>query len=192
MRAHRRERSSKGVRQPATTAAEREVSGGRMSMHPGAVRDMGVRDNGRLARGHNRSGRQSELGQALVETAILSVVAVMLALGMLMFIPVHRARTVATSAAYACTQFISQSPNPNWAIYQAKKVALKTLSGDWSGTLGVEYTVEVIAPTGPSRGTGCKVSYHPPLYFNLLGLGDPGWSTVEKYTQSEAWKARWR
>ena len=64
--------------------------------------------------------RKSERGQALAETAIFSLMAVLLAFGLLAFIPQHRARTVATSAAYSCAQFVSQSPNPAWAVHQAR------------------------------------------------------------------------
>ena len=135
----------------------------------------------------------SERGQALVETAIFSLMAVLLAFGLLAFIPQHRARTVATSAAYSCAQFVSQSPNPAWAVHQARTVARRTLDADWSGTLGVQYAVDVIAPNGPGSAAGCAVFYHAPVLFNgLLGLNDPGWSVEWFITQSEAWKARWR
>jgi hypothetical protein len=119
--------------------------------------------------------------------------AVLLAFGLLAFIPQHRARTVATSAAYSCTQFVSQSPNPAWAVHQARTVARQTLDSDWSGTLGVQYDVEVLAPSGPGSTAGCAVFYHAPVLFNgLLGLSDPGWPSEWYITQSESWKARWR
>jgi len=135
----------------------------------------------------------SEYGQALAETAIFSLMAVLLAFGLLTFIPQHRARTAATSAAYSCAQFVSQSPNPAWAVHQAQMVAMRTLAADWSGTLGVQYDVEVLAPNGPGSAAGCAVFYHAPVLFNgLLGLRDPGWSTEWFISQSETWKARWR
>jgi len=56
----------------------------------------------------NRPGK-SEKGQALVETAIMSVLAVLLLAGMLSLIPLGRARTAATSAALACAEFLSQT-----------------------------------------------------------------------------------
>jgi len=137
--------------------------------------------------------RTSESGQALAETAIFSLMAVLLAFSLLAFIPQHRARTVATSAAYSCAQFVSQSPNPTWAVYQARAVARRTLAADWSGTLGVQYDVEVLAPNGPGSAAGCAVFYHAPVLFNgLLGASDPGWSVEWFLTQSETWKARWR
>lgn len=138
------------------------------------------------------SSSQTERGQALVETALFSIMVVFLAFGALTLIPVHRTRTAAASAAYACAQFVSQSPNPNLAVSQAELVAWKTLNADWSATLGASYQVEAIAPTGPGFPTGCMVSYQPPLPFNgLLGL-EANWATVSFFSQSEAWKARWR
>jgi hypothetical protein len=138
-------------------------------------------------------GKRSEHGQALAETAIFSLMAVLLAFGLLALIPQHRARTVATSAAYSCAQFVSQSPNPTWAVYQAEAMARRTLRADWSGTLGVRYDVEVLAPHGPGSAAGCVVFYRAPLLFNgLLGLNDPGWASERFFSQSESWKARWR
>jgi hypothetical protein len=135
----------------------------------------------------------SERGQALAETAIFSIMAVLLTFGLLAFIPQHRARTIASSAAYSCAQFVSQSPNPVWAVYQAEQVAWDTLKASWSGTLGVQYDVEVITPTGPGGSTGCVVFYRAPVLFNgLLGLKESGWSTKIFISQSETWKGRWR
>jgi len=135
----------------------------------------------------------TEKGQALAETAIFSAMAVLLAFGLLTLIPVHRAHTAATSAAYGCAQFVSQSPNPNWAVWQAEQVARQTLEETWSGTPGVEYDVQVLAPSGPGSQGGCAVSYRPTVLFNgLLELPDPGWRTITFLSQSEAWKARWR
>lgn len=139
-----------------------------------------------------RSFSPSERGQALVETALFSVLAILLAFGALTLIPIHRTRTAATSAAYACAQFVSQSPNPNLAVSQAELVAWKTLNADWSATLGAVYQVQALAPTGPGSPTGCAVLYQPPLPFNgLLGL-EADWATVTFFSQSETWKARWR
>ena len=137
--------------------------------------------------------RTAESGQALAETAIFALMAVLLAFSLLALIPQHRARTVAVSAAYSCAQFVSQSPNPTWAVYQARAVARRTLDADWSGTLGVQYDVEVLAPNGPGSAAGCAVFYHAPVLFNgLLGAGDPGWSVEWFLTESDTWKARWR
>ena len=141
----------------------------------------------------SRASLKSASGQALAETAIFSIVAVLLAFGLLALIPQHRARTVATAAAYSCAQFVSQSPNPTWAVYQAEAVAQRTFESDWSGTLGVQYDVEVLAPNEPGSVAGCLIFYRAPLLFNgLLGLNDPGWSAEWFISQSESWKARWR
>jgi hypothetical protein len=140
-----------------------------------------------------RAALKKECGQAFAETAIFSILAVLLAFGLLAFIPQHRARTVATSAAYSCAQFVSQSPNPTWAVYQAESVARRTFNADWSGTLGVQYDVQVLTPKGPGSAGGCIVFYDAPVLFNgLLGLNDPGWSAEWFISQSESWKARWR
>lgn len=56
--------------------------------------------------------RRGERGQALAETALFAILAVLMAFGLLAWIPTHRARSAATAAAYACTQFLSQSPDP--------------------------------------------------------------------------------
>lgn len=136
--------------------------------------------------------QKGERGQAMVETALFSVLALLLGFGVLALIPVHRTRTTATAAAYACAQFVSQSPNPSWAVYQAELVAERTIDADWSGTLGAQYTVQVATPSGPGTLGGCTVSYKPPIYFGgLLGLS-ADWSDVTFFSQSEAWKARWR
>ena len=58
---------------------------------------------------------KGERGQALAETALFAVLAILMAFGLLAWIPTHRARTAATAAAYACTQFLSQSPDPRCA-----------------------------------------------------------------------------
>lgn len=137
--------------------------------------------------------RKSERGQALAETALFGILAVVMALGLLTWIPVHRARTTATAAAYACSQFLSQSPNPKRAVANARLVARQTINADWSGTRGVEYRVQVIPPSGPGQPGRCAVSYHTPTLFNgLLGLSRDGWNTAWFVSRSETWKARWR
>lgn len=141
---------------------------------------------------HPSASAPTERGQALIETALFSVMAVFLAFGVLTLIPIHRTRTAATSAAYVCAQFVSQAPNPNLAVAQAEFVAWKTLNADWSATLGAAYQVQVLAPAGPGSQAGCTVSYQPPLPFNgLLGL-EVDWATVSFFSQAETWKARWR
>ena len=136
---------------------------------------------------------RSERGQAMAETALFGILAVFMAFGLLAWIPVHRARTAATAAAYACSQFLSQSPNTGRAAANAKRVAWKTLDATWSATRGVDYQVAVIAPSGPGQPGRCSVSFHAPTLFNgLLRIGEGGWSTEWFISRSETWKARWR
>jgi len=138
-------------------------------------------------------GMQAERGQALAETALFSTLAVILAFGLLAWIPAHRARTAATSAAYACAQFLSQSPNPARATRNASEVAWETLNGDWSGTLGTQYRVTVAPPAGPGAPGACIVHYRPPVLFNgLLGLSSAEWSSQWFISRSETYKAKWR
>ena len=137
--------------------------------------------------------KKSELGQALAETALFGILAVVMAFGLLAWIPVHRARTAATAAAYACSQFLSQSPNTARAAANAKQVAWRTLNASWSGTRGVAYQVAVIAPSGPGQPGRCAVSYYAPALFNgLLNLSAGDWATEWFISRSETWKARWQ
>src|SRR5512141_2065947 len=91
-------------------------------------------------------GRQS--GQALAEMAVISVVAMMLIFGTLSLIVLHRARSAALSASYACAQFLSQSPDPSLASRQAQAMADETIHGHWGGLPAVSFQVEVAAPAG--------------------------------------------
>lgn len=135
----------------------------------------------------------SERGQALAETVLFGLLAVVMAFGLLSWIPAHRARTAATAAAYACAQFLSQSPNTARAAANARQVAWKTLDADWSATLGVAYRVQVYPPGGPCLPGRCDVSFRAPTLFNgLLGLSRGGWNTEWFVSRSESWKARWR
>ena len=137
--------------------------------------------------------RRSERGQALAETALFALLAVLMAFGLLAWIPTHRARTAATTAAYACSQFLSQSPDPSRAQHNAVNVAWRTLDADWSATAGVQYRVQVSAPGGPGLPGRCQVSFQAPTLFNgLLGLNEGGWNNEWFLSRSETWKARWR
>jgi hypothetical protein len=136
---------------------------------------------------------KSEQGQALAETALFGMLAVLMAFGLLAWIPLHRARTAATASAYACSQFLSQSPNPTRAAANARQVAWRTLNADWSATRGANYRVAVIPPSGPGQPGRCAVSYHAPAIFNgLLKTSKDGWSTEWFISRSETWKARWQ
>lgn len=135
----------------------------------------------------------SERGQAMAETALFAVLAVLMAFGLLAWIPTHRARTAATAAAYACSQFLSQSPDPARAQRNAANIAQKTLSADWSATAGVQYRVQVSPPGGPGQPGRCQVSFQAPTLFNgLLGLSRSAWHSEWFVSRSETWKARWR
>ena len=137
--------------------------------------------------------RKSERGQALAETALFAMLAVILAFGLLAWIPTHRARTAATAAAYACSQFLSQSPDPTRARNNAVNVAWQTLNADWSATAGVEYQVQISPPSGPGEPGQCLVSFQAPTLFDgLLGLSESGWNSEWFISRSESWKAKWR
>jgi hypothetical protein len=137
--------------------------------------------------------RLSEQGQAMAETALFAVLAVLMAFGLLAWIPTHRARTAATAAAYACSQFLSQSPDPSRAQHNAVNVARRTLNADWSATAGVQYRVQVSPPNGPGQPGRCLVTFQGPTLFNgFLGLSASDWHSEWFISRSETWKARWR
>ena len=139
---------------------------------------------------HHRPG---ERGQALAETALFAILAVLMAFGLLAWIPTHRARSAATAAAYACTQFLSQSPDPARAKRNAVNVAWRTLNADWSSTAGVQYRVQVSPPSGPGLPGRCLVSFQAQTLFNgLLGLVAGGWNSEWFLSRSETGKARWQ
>jgi hypothetical protein len=108
-----------------------------------------------------------------------------------LLIVIHRARTLAVSAAYACAQFLSQAPNPEQAAQQAYDIADRTINADWSGLVNVQFRVEVFAPAGPGAPGNCIVHYNAPfLYKGLFGIPDE-WSAESFYSRSEVWKADW-
>jgi hypothetical protein len=111
--------------------------------------------------------RNMERGQAMAETALFATLAILMA-----WIPSHRARTAATAAAYACAQFLSQSPDPARAQRNAVQVAWRTLNADWSATAGVQYRITVQPPGGAGEPGRCQVSFRSPTLFNRL-LGCP-------------------
>ena len=136
---------------------------------------------------------KGERGQALAETALFAMLTVIMAFGLLAWIPVHRARTAATAAAYACSQFLSQSQDPARARINAVNVAWQTLNADWSATAGVQYRVQVSPPSGPGEPGQCLVAFQAPTLFDgLLGLSESGWNSEWFISRSETWKAKWR
>lgn len=142
---------------------------------------------------------KGERGQALAETALFAMLAVIMAFGLLAWIPTHRARTAATAAAYACSQFLSQSPDPARARRNAVNVAWQTLNADWSATASVQYRVQVSPPSGPGEPGRCQVSFQAPTLFDgLLGLpqggasrSEGGWKSEWFISRAETWKAKW-
>jgi hypothetical protein len=136
--------------------------------------------------------KRGEQGQALPETAIFAVLAVIVIFGILALIPFHRTRTAAISASYACAQFLSQSPDPSKAAYNARKIAENTLDGDWSATFGASYQVRVFPPAGRGQPGRCEVLWSAPVLFGgLLELRAGAPSGEVFVSRSEAWKARW-
>jgi hypothetical protein len=135
----------------------------------------------------DRPGK-SEKGQALVETAIMSVLAMLLLAGMLSLIPLGRARTAATSAALACAEFLSQNPDPVQARQVAYNAAEATLKSGWSGTGTADYSISVTPPGGIGQPGTCQVSWKVTMNFLPLSFG---WSSERFTSRSEKWKAKW-
>ena len=136
--------------------------------------------------------KPGEQGQALAETALFAVLAVIVIFGILALIPFHRTRTAAISAAYGCAQFLSQSPDPSKAVHNARLIAQQTLDGDWSATFGASYQIYVYPPNGRGMPGRCEVQWSAPVLFaGLLNLR-AGAATSEVFiSRSEAWKAQW-
>ena len=141
---------------------------------------------------NEKSPCRSERGQALAESAVTAMAAILLAFGTLSLIVLHRARTVSISASYACAQFLSQAPDPRQAAQQAYDIADRTVNSDWSGLLNVKFRIDVNAPAGSGAPGKCAVYYNAHFLFNgLFGIPDE-WAVESFYSRSEAWKAEWR
>ncbi len=134
----------------------------------------------------------AERGQAMTEFALFAVLLVILALMLVSFIPSHRARTAATSAAYACAQFLSQSPDPAAAARAASDIAYQVLAGRWSGLRLARFGVSVSPHSGPGSQGSCSVSWTASTVFAHL-LGGPGSvsGTVTAVSRSEKWRPNW-
>ena len=136
--------------------------------------------------------KRGEQGQALAETALFAVLAVIVIFGILALIPFHRTRTAAISAAYGCAQFLSQSPDPSKAVYNARRIAQQTLDGDWSATFGASYQIRVYSPNGRGMPGRCEVQWSAPVLFGgLLNLHAGSASSEVFISRSEVWKAQW-
>lgn len=132
--------------------------------------------------------KEHDRGQALAETALVAVLYVVVALGLLNLIVAHRARTVAVAAARACVEFATQVPeNPEQGAIQGILAARRTFEGDWSESAGVGYGVRATAG-GPGRPATCTVTYRVPGWF---GFGPPSVHEVTLTGRVERWKARW-
>jgi Flp pilus assembly protein TadG len=132
-----------------------------------------------------------EKGQALAETAVISIVAILLIFGTFSLIVIHRARAAAISASYACAQFLSQSPDPAAAKQQATFVANQTVNSDWSGLVNVQFRIQVSPPASHGASGSCTVYYSAPFLFNGLFGIPTEWVAESFYSRSEAWKANW-
>jgi hypothetical protein len=132
-----------------------------------------------------------EKGQALAETAVISVLAILIIFGTFSLIVIHRARAAAISASYACAQFLSQSPNPVQAEQQAIDVANQTVNSDWSGLVNVQFRIQAAPAAGPGAAGSCTVSYSAPFLYNGLFGIPTEWEAESFYSRSEAWKADW-
>lgn len=123
--------------------------------------------------------------------AVVSIVAILLAFGTFSLIVIHRARSAAISASYACAQFLSQSPDPVQAARQAYAIADETVNADWSGLVNVRFRIEVVAPPGRGAPGRCTVHFNAPFLYNgLFGIPDE-WVAETFFSRSEVWKADW-
>lgn len=134
---------------------------------------------------------ERENGQALAETAVISMVAILLIFGTISLIVIHRARAAAISAAYGCAQFLSQSPDPAQAKQQASDIADQTVNSDWSGLVNVQFRIQVSPPEGPGTPGSCTVYYRAPFLYNGLFDIPDEWAAESFFSRSEAWKADW-
>jgi hypothetical protein len=132
--------------------------------------------------------KKRETGQTLAETAIITVVAVIILAVFVALIPINRARTAATSAALACAESLSQSRDPSRAKLDAEQAALTTLKGGWSGTGTAEYAVNVVPPNGPGGMGTCYVSWRVQLKVLPVSFG---WSTESFTSRNEGWRSQW-
>lgn len=136
--------------------------------------------------------RKLERGQAMTEFILFAGLAVILALMLVAFIPIHRARTAAVSAAYACAQFLSQSPDPAKAAKSASDVAYQVLSRRWSGLRLAHFSVSVSPHGGAGTPGTCRVSWSTSTVFGgILGGPSSVSGSVTAVSRSEVWRPRW-
>jgi len=131
-------------------------------------------------------------GQALAETALVIVPLVFLALLGVNVLMLHRARTAATAAAYACAQYVTQFPHrPAAAADHGASVAQQILSGAWSALGQTRFRVSPTPPGGPGEYGGCSVRYEVRLFFSPPGLKSVQGNVVRFYGAGERWQGRW-
>ena len=135
--------------------------------------------------------RKSQRGQAILEAALLAGVMFLVAMLGLTAVPLHRAHTAAVSAAYACTQFVTQYPNkPDEAARMGAAEAQRTLRGRWSALRGASFRLSAFPPQKAGEAGSCSVTYSVTLLFDPLGIGQHT-RTLTLTGRSERWKAEW-
>lgn len=137
-------------------------------------------------------GRSMARGQALAEFALFAGLLVVLALILISFIPIHRARTTASTAAYACAQFLSQSRDPANAAREASNIANQIIRNRWSGSTNAVFTLTITPHSGPGTQGTCTVSYKVSTIFGGI-IGDSATLSgrVTASSRAEVWRPLW-
>jgi Tfp pilus assembly protein FimT len=133
----------------------------------------------------------AQRGQALAEFAAVAVLAVMLAMLAVSVIPIHRAKTTAVTASYACAQFLSQSRDPAKAATNAAQIAQQIINQRWSGSGKSSFTVSVSTHGGAGQSGSCTVSYKVSTLFGFFGLSDYS-GCFTAVSRSEKHKSLWK
>jgi len=130
-------------------------------------------------------------GQALAEAALVLVPLVFLAMLGVNGLMLHRARTAATAAAYACAQYVTQYPHrPQAAAAHGQAIAEQVVSGAWSALGQTHFRVSPV-PGGPGEFARCSVRYEVRLLFAPPGLQPVQGNTIRFYGAGERWQGRW-
>lgn len=132
----------------------------------------------------------AEIGQSLAEFAAFSSLAVLVALIAVNFIPLHRAKTTAVTASYACAQFLAESRNPANAVANATRIAQEIIQKRWSGS-NATFSISVqSADEAGGQGT-CVVSYKVKTFLVLLGAPEVSGRSVS-VSRMEKHKSLWK
>ena len=130
-------------------------------------------------------------GQAMVEAALTLLPLVFLALLGVNVLVLHRVRTAAISAAYACAQYITQFPHrPERAADVGTTVAGRILHAPWSAVRTARFAFDVVPPSGPGETGRCTVRYAIRLPFAPQGMGGVQGS-ITVTGAGERWQGRW-